>query len=792
MATQLSPLESQIAAIHENSWLRVAHMSELCGEANQAINAYVQVLHHNPANTSAATRLGYHFMGTQNFPKACEYFERALHHEPSNDELWKCIAHCYLLLDDSHMAHRAYQRALNHFPKDAFLWYGMGLVMEKYNRFDDAANAFSRVLQLSPGFPHAREVTYRLGVAYHLTGKQHQALEKFNLLLQQPPTDPTVRNVVSEEDILYQIGHVHEKSKHFDQARETYERILEKSSHNPKVLLQLGWLHFSAAMETTGPAASAQISKAITRIQSALEQRKEDGWAWYLLGRCYMKLSDYAQAHRAYQQAVYIDSLNPVLWCSIGVLYYYMLQFREALEAYKRAIFLNSRIMEAWLNSGLLYEASNQVADAIDAYTRAAQLDPRHTFVQQRLAYLTRPPSERIPPTRPCLQTALSLPPAVASSMATLFSGTSLQELAARLFPQQPPLPNAAAAAAAAAMAESLQTPAARGGPSVDTALQLLRKAGGSPPDPFSVLAALATEQADAAAVLALAAMPAEADASRKHNRGDVDPQAAGTPPPEKRTTRARTGAGPATRRRGNLVAEAAPSSSEASEGTDDLSATDDSRHQTAARRTRARQEKNAAAAAAAVAVDKRPISGRLRRTRHESPAKEAVPAAVTRSTRGRRGRRRGARGGRGGARRDPSVDSLSSSLNDDPSALSDDTAPPAPAPPPASSSSCFAVAAAAAAAAAQVGTGTAPTPPIGGTGLAPLRKRAHFLQAADPTLPPAPPTGPIDDADEDFSASLVALTSSLPHGQPEPPPLPSALAPPAPAPARSPPAAMS
>lgn len=79
-------------------------------------------------------------------------------------------------------------------------------------------------------------------------------LQCFKYIVNSPPAPLT------EEDIWFQIGHVHEQQKdvcrsppslnrqvltslQYDSAKAAYNRVLERDPNHAKVLQQLGWLH---------------------------------------------------------------------------------------------------------------------------------------------------------------------------------------------------------------------------------------------------------------------------------------------------------------------------------------------------------------------------------------------------------------------------------------------------------------------------------------------------------------------------------------------------------------------
>lgn len=73
------------------------------------------------------------------------------------------------------------------------------------------------------------------------------------------------------------------------------------------------------------------IPAAVQCFFKSVETNPSNHTAWYLLGRCYMATSQYADACEAYSRAINLNSNDPQVWCSLGVLYYAHGQYREAL-----------------------------------------------------------------------------------------------------------------------------------------------------------------------------------------------------------------------------------------------------------------------------------------------------------------------------------------------------------------------------------------------------------------------------------------------------------------------------
>lgn len=105
------------------------------------------------------------------------------------------------------------------------LWYGIGILYDRYGSYDYAEEAFSQVMQINPEFEKANEIYFRLGIIYKQQSKYAQSLDVrlhiydyicfvklmkwqcFKYIVNSPP------GPLTQEDIWFQIGHVHEQQK---------------------------------------------------------------------------------------------------------------------------------------------------------------------------------------------------------------------------------------------------------------------------------------------------------------------------------------------------------------------------------------------------------------------------------------------------------------------------------------------------------------------------------------------------------------------------------------------------
>lgn len=198
---------------------------ELAGDFENAFSSYQQALRHNNWSIPVLSAISCTLRTQEKYPEAMDYLRKILSVEPANGEVWGNLGHCQLMMDNLQDAYGAYQQALYYLPdpKEPKLWYGIGILYDRYGSLEHAEEAFSQVMRMQPDFEKANEIYFRLGIIYKQQQKFSQSLEVsydtlvvsspanfcecFKYIVQDPPRP------LNEEDIWFQIGHVHEQQK---------------------------------------------------------------------------------------------------------------------------------------------------------------------------------------------------------------------------------------------------------------------------------------------------------------------------------------------------------------------------------------------------------------------------------------------------------------------------------------------------------------------------------------------------------------------------------------------------
>jgi Flp pilus assembly protein TadD len=125
-------------------------------EVRQAIDMLHRALRIDPENDSAYVDLGFCYSELRDAPTAVDMYNHAVKINPSAQN-YKELADIYLRIEDGENALMAANAGLLKDPQNASLYNAKGMALNDLQRFDEAAIAFRRALQIDPNFRIARE-----------------------------------------------------------------------------------------------------------------------------------------------------------------------------------------------------------------------------------------------------------------------------------------------------------------------------------------------------------------------------------------------------------------------------------------------------------------------------------------------------------------------------------------------------------------------------------------------------------------------------------------------------------
>jgi len=121
------------------------------------------------------------------------------------------------------------------------------------------------------------------------------------------------------------------------------------------------------------------IQQSINESRAAVSVNPKKITNWDNLAYLYKKIIPYAKgsdtfAIEAFNQAIALDPINPILRISLGQIYYSQNKYNEAVKIFELAIIAKQDFANSYYNLGLTYKAMNQTEKALNLYQKALSL----------------------------------------------------------------------------------------------------------------------------------------------------------------------------------------------------------------------------------------------------------------------------------------------------------------------------------------------------------------------------------------------------------------------------------
>ncbi|MGA8314141.1 MAG: sulfatase-like hydrolase/transferase [Terriglobales bacterium] len=151
-----------------------------------------------------------------------------------------------------------------------------------------------------------------------------------------------------------------------DEAAQWARNALKVNPANYRAWYQLGLIE----SKTDKNAATADYQKAVS-IQGSFAPLRRD------LGLLYFQQGNYAEAADQLAKAAELGVNDAPLYNFLGISYVHTNRLDKAVETYKKAIKLDPKLAEAYLNLGYAYQRLNQSRAAQEEYATACRLEAR-------------------------------------------------------------------------------------------------------------------------------------------------------------------------------------------------------------------------------------------------------------------------------------------------------------------------------------------------------------------------------------------------------------------------------
>ncbi len=250
-----------------------------------------------------------------------------------------------------------------------------GRVLGKLNRYEEARQAFEKVLEIEPDFEGGR---FALGNNAAQQGRYTEALKYFR---QERENFTSDTDAAKRRAVLLQIGRAHKEIGAFDEAEEAVREAVRLDVTYAEAHSELGAIYEEAG----------RMEEALTARRKALELDPANGDYAYFLGALLVTIGRYEEAvehlKRALEARPWFYGAHYNLGRSLigvgrveeGGRYLAAAESLQAVDAELGVARSTAEVhgtAQKWRDYGRMLEEAERYRDALDAYNVALSLDP--------------------------------------------------------------------------------------------------------------------------------------------------------------------------------------------------------------------------------------------------------------------------------------------------------------------------------------------------------------------------------------------------------------------------------
>lgn len=272
------------------------------------------------------------------------------------------------------------------YPNSFTLHSILGAGLRRVNRFEEAAAAFRRAVELNPGSVDSHK---NLGMTLINLEQFDEAIEVYRAILAITPEDALAQN---------NLGLALRDRGQFDAAHAAFDRALAinpgfAEAYNNKGLTHYRQLAFDQALECYAKALARkpdyaaahynrgnalkkteQIEEAKAAFRQALAINPDHADALNNLGTALTEEKSFDEALTVMRRAVALQPQNAVMRNNLGNVWLEQDDYEPAAAAYTQALALDPGYAGALNNMGLALEGQKKYPEAIAAFTKATEL----------------------------------------------------------------------------------------------------------------------------------------------------------------------------------------------------------------------------------------------------------------------------------------------------------------------------------------------------------------------------------------------------------------------------------
>ena len=360
----------------------------------QRVPAVLDVYRHiqfSPLDAETPRRVGVVYMQTHDFDKAREEFEKSLKASPDYFKTLQDLTELDVSQKKFEDAHSRLDKLIKDYPKAAEFQQLQGKVYYVEGKTNEAETAYSKAIELNP---ELAESYLALAGLYQNSHQEKEALERLAPLVAKT-------NLAA----MQQVAEIEQTSGKYEQARDTYEKLLTFYPTFVRALNNLAYIY----AEYLG-----NLDKGLQLAEKAREIRPTDPDTADTLGWICFKKHQYSRALTLIKESAEKNPNDPEIQMHLGMAYYMNEDEGAALASLQRAaeskVDFPDKDLAARHLEVLKIDPSKAGPDAMQKLQDMMQRDPEDPILLIRLAYLQEQLGE-IPKAVESLKKLLSLNP---------------------------------------------------------------------------------------------------------------------------------------------------------------------------------------------------------------------------------------------------------------------------------------------------------------------------------------------------------------------------------------------
>jgi tetratricopeptide (TPR) repeat protein len=291
-----------------------------------------------------------------NWKEAIPALEKAVQLNPEHKAAYFQIASAHQARRDFDKAAAAFKIFIETGPREPFEAFNrLGLCQMELEQYADAVISFQGALK---GIPDDVNITYKMAQSYEKAGQFEQAAETFYKLAEISPKDARV--------YFNTVINMYNSAKMPDKAAEAARKMVGLNPDDPDALFNLGFMlvqmqKYDEAIEV--------LDKVIALTPGMEYAHLNKGFSLY-------SLKQYRKAIEAYTKTVELFPENADAWMFLGMSHMQLKSWGKALEPMQKSMEIRPESGNAYYNLAICYLNLKDNYSARDIYNKLQSVDP--------------------------------------------------------------------------------------------------------------------------------------------------------------------------------------------------------------------------------------------------------------------------------------------------------------------------------------------------------------------------------------------------------------------------------